>query len=178
MDVCFDCGGKIKLIAKPGRMHYLEDGKQGEIPQELKLPTCIDCGSINENDVFVKTKLEKITRNSQSNNLRQSMLSFIDETIRDMLSPRYAMFGDQCEITLQLLTLLDMRQFIIYRETKRNGNYTNPQHLFTEMVMGHFKIGNAFSRLKDTNPNEFIEQCRVFVDRLVFVEDAVKEIEK
>jgi hypothetical protein len=93
MHICFACGGKLKVIAKPGRMYEDETGELYEIPAELKIPTCLDCGTPHE-DTFITGRIERSVASQKKIDpgLRIKMLRYIDKHLRDVFK-RPAMWG-------------------------------------------------------------------------------------
>lgn len=89
MNICFACGSKLKLIAKPGRLIWDDQDDNDllwEIPQEIKIPVCIDCGFILEEPFWKK----KVTRSIESQkkvkpSTRLAQLRWIDQTLEGLL---------------------------------------------------------------------------------------------
>lgn len=174
MNICFDCGGGVKMLAKPGRMYYpstssdREERVSCEIPPELKIPTCVECGTVNE-DVFLKAKLDKIYLATVKNGgLKYAMINYIDNSIH-MMFKRPKTFGSAAEILLQLFVYLDLRYFAIHKEKMDSIFMTRA---WIDCVQNKAKIGNCLSKLNDLDLGEVIEMYRIFVDRFVFVEGA------
>lgn len=44
LDVCFNCGGEVRRIARAGRVHK-QGGQSYKIPADLALLTCTECGA-------------------------------------------------------------------------------------------------------------------------------------
>jgi hypothetical protein len=42
---CPDCGGDVRLIAKPGRTRRAIGGARQPIPEHIEIPTCDSCGA-------------------------------------------------------------------------------------------------------------------------------------
>lgn len=40
---CMECGGKVELVAKPGRTRVVRRGVTMDIPASIPLPTCLVC---------------------------------------------------------------------------------------------------------------------------------------
>lgn len=43
---CFECGGRVRLLAKPGRKMAYRNAPALPIPRALRLPTCDSCGEV------------------------------------------------------------------------------------------------------------------------------------
>ena len=158
------------MLAKPGRMYYNISDCCFEIPPELKIPTCIKCGTVNE-DVWLKTKLEKISASASKNGgLRHATLNYIDESIRNIFK-RPKMYGEAIEILLQLFVYLELRHFIVYKEKMKSNIYDTDSW---KIVQNTAKLGNTFERLSKLDLDDVvIPLYRVFVDHFVFVEGAI-----
>lgn len=59
---CMECGGKVELVAKPGRERVLEHGITLEIPASIPLPTCVKCDTFYVNEHLGKRIDAIITR--------------------------------------------------------------------------------------------------------------------
>jgi hypothetical protein len=112
MNTCFECGGKLKMIAKAGRLAE-SDNDLFEIPAELRLPTCISCGSTFE-DEFTAKRIDNAISSQKSTNpgAKLRTLRWIDSQIRKILtSPRQ--YGGNVGVTTQILLMLQMRNVTI-----------------------------------------------------------------
>lgn len=157
MDTCFHCGGKLKLIAKPGRMALgaEEVDTYYEIPAELKISTCLVCGWTFEEEVWMKVQRACEAQRICKPGFRLNMLRFVDENIRRIL--KYSpMYGKQEAVEMQILQLLGVRQAIIekgnpldkrkvdnsyysflkerYPDIGNNGGYTHDFDLENELA--------------------------------------------
>lgn len=112
MDICFECGGKLQLISKAGRMAW--DGDElYEIPVELKISTCLDCGQSFE-DSFVKQKIVNAVSAQKrlKPNPRLLQLRWIDNFIDTMLK-QPKVFGNKAAIYCQVILLLKFRELLL-----------------------------------------------------------------
>lgn len=114
MDTCFDCGGKLKIVAKPGRMVWDND-ELYEVPTEVKISACLDCGQPLK-DAFMKNKLQNsiAAQKKTKPNVRLLHLRWIDKLLFEMFK-RPRMFGNKCAVLCQTLLLLESREMIISR---------------------------------------------------------------
>jgi len=123
MNTCFDCGGKLKLIAKPGRLAFddIDENEYYEIPAELKISTCLDCGEPNI-DNFVKMKIDHSIESQKkvkpSTKLLQ--LRYINNKLEDLL---YRYKEDYLQYLI--VNLLEFREIIISKGTCSSSKEIN-----------------------------------------------------
>ena len=86
MTNCFQCGGALKLIAKPGRTVYdLYTANSWEIPRDLSITTCLECGF--RYDWLISNKLVNVINSQKSGNHSPKLMSLrqIDSFIHSQL---------------------------------------------------------------------------------------------
>lgn len=130
MDTCFQCGGKLKAIAKAGRMAYgpdEEDDELYEIPSELKISTCLDCGWLFEEEVWLKIQRAVEAQKKCAPGYRVDMLRFVDKRIRDILD-RPAFYGNQPAVELVVLQLLIVREAVVRKGKTANAPLLTKQY--------------------------------------------------
>lgn len=112
MNICFECGGKLKLISKAGRMAWDGDDLY-EIPIELKISTCLDCGQPFE-DAFIKHKIVNAIKAQKKikPSSRLLQLRWIDNFIDTMLK-KPKIFGNKAAIYCQVVLLLEFRELLL-----------------------------------------------------------------
>lgn len=114
MDTCFECGGKLRVAAKPGRMVW-DDDELYEIPTEIKISACLKCGQPHE-DSFMKAKLSNSIEAQKKVKPSPKLLHlrWVHKFLDNMFDhPR--MFGNRCAVLCQMLTLLECREMILTR---------------------------------------------------------------
>lgn len=112
MNICFECGGELKLISKSGRLAW-DDDELYEIPVELKISTCLECGQSFE-DAFVKNKILNAVRGQKKSKPgpRLLQLRWIDKCIDAMLKfPK--MHGNKTSVYCQVILLLEFREMLL-----------------------------------------------------------------
>lgn len=140
MNICFECGGKLKLIAKPGRVTYDEDGngELWEIPQELKITTCLDCGSLQE-DNFVAAKILRSIEGQ-----KKSLIGYKLKTLRWIYSSASDLFdrpGNRSSLYSQTILLLDFREVLLSRGESQKEKIRAELHKF--MCKKYPKLGKS-----------------------------------
>src|SRR4051812_655263 len=113
MDTCFECGGKLKLIAKAGRLAWYEN-ELFEVPAEFKISVCIECGEPHK-DEFVKAKMEVICEAQKKTKPSQRllMLRWVDNYLMCLLK-RPGMYALDCDSLFALVQiLLETRSVVI-----------------------------------------------------------------
>ncbi len=112
MDTCFECGGKVKLIAKIGRTIF-DDNLFYEIPPELKIPTCVECGYLLE-DEFTQSKINNAIRSQKEvkPNSRLLQLRWIDDFIK-LIFQQPKSFGNRAAVYCQVILLLKFRELLL-----------------------------------------------------------------
>lgn len=132
MHICFECGGKLKVIAKSGRMAW--DGTDlYEIPVELKISTCLECG-LHFEDSFVKVKIANSIRGQKKvkPSPRLLQLRWIDNFLDEMLK-RPAMYGDSSSVYCQTLLLLELRELFLSKgEDAKSSRIQDALHKFLQ----------------------------------------------
>lgn len=120
MHLCFECGGVLKLISKPGRMTWDGDLLY-EIPPELKISACIECGQPHEDD-FLKARLQKIieAQKKVKPSTRLLCLRWVDTSLDRMLK-RPAMYGDCSSVAIQACLLLQFREMLLSKGEEDHG---------------------------------------------------------
>lgn len=173
MDTCFHCGGKLKLIAKPGRMALGAEEEVDtyyEIPAELRISTCLVCGWIFEEDVWMKVQRACDAQRVCKPGFRLNMLRFVDDYIRNVLK-RPSMYGQQESVENQILCLLNVRQAVIEKGTPANQRKVfDAYHSF--LGQRYPKMGNNAQYVHDFDlENELApvlsEFCDVFINAVV-----------
>lgn len=132
MDTCFECGGKLKVVSKPGRMAWDED-ELFEIPVELKISTCIECGESFE-DGFVKAKIANAIRGQKKSKPgpRLLQLRWIDKQIDSMLS-RPKAYGNKASVYCQTIRLLEFRELLLSKGTEaKSKEISKALHTFLQ----------------------------------------------
>lgn len=113
MHICLECGGKLKLVAKPGRMVW--DGEDlFEIPAELKISACVECGQPFE-DAFIRGKINnavKAQKRMKHPPPRLLYLRWIDNFLDNMFK-RPSMYGDVDSVYGQTILCLSLRELIL-----------------------------------------------------------------
>lgn len=114
MDTCFQCGGRLKLIAKLGRMALGSEEEETyyEIPAELRISTCLVCGWMFEEDVLMKVQRSCDAQRNCKPSFRLNMLRYVDQCLRNIIK-RPAMYGQQESVESQILCLLNVRQAVL-----------------------------------------------------------------
>lgn len=179
MDTCFECGGKLKLIAKPGRLAWDGDDLY-EIPVELKISTCLDCGQPFE-DGFVKAKIANAIRGQKKSKpgSRLLQLRWIDNFIDSMLK-RPQMFGDHSSIYCQTILLLEFREILL---TKGQHSYSREiQDALHKFLRKRWpKLGSAAFPSEASLEDEFApalkEFCDVWINTSTLGTEVVKKVE-
>ena len=169
MHICFECGGRLKLVAKPGRMAWDGDDLY-EIPSELKISACLDCGQPHE-DEFLKKKLQRSidAQKKIKPNTRLIYLRWID-TFLDKMFCRPSMYGDANVIYSQTLLCLAFRELILSRGEKDGGNrIADVMHDFLQKrwpTMGASCVPTDVS-LDDELAPALKEFCDVWINAIV-----------
>ena len=164
MDTCFECGGKLKLIAKHGRMVWDED-KLYEIPPELKISACVECGQPHV-DKFVTGRLQKIIEAQRNVKPSQRLLylRWIDNRLEEIFR-RTLMWAVTIEaLYSQVLTLLEFRELILTKgESKQDRKLIETMHSFMHK---RWKIhALAFPKSEDVDlETEFAPAMKEFCD--------------
>ena len=129
MNTCFECGGKLKVVAKPGRMAWDDDDELYEIPQELKISVCLECGQPFEDD-FVKVKIQRAieAQKKQAPSQRLKTLRWIDKQLNSMFK-RTGMYASSNEaFWVQVLLLLEFREVILAK-----GDSAKPREIMDRL---------------------------------------------
>lgn len=166
MNICFECGGKLKSIAKLGRTTW--DGSDFyEIPLELKISTCLECGQHFE-DSFVKAKIANAVRGQKKvkPNPRLLHLRWIDTFIDEMLK-RPGMYGDTSAVYCQTLLLLEFRELFLSKgEDAKSEKIQDSLHKFLQQrwpSLGSFAFPKNVS-LQDEFAPVLKEFCSVWIN--------------
>lgn len=123
MHICVDCGGMRKMIAKPGRMTW-EGEELYEIPQEVKIATCVECGTPFE-DAYFKGRVSRaiLAQKNANPGFRVNMLRYIDKTIRNaILRPGMYVGTSSAALETMILTLLGCRETVLNKGVEPGGN--------------------------------------------------------
>lgn len=113
MHICLECGGKLKVIAKTGRLTW--DGNDlYEIPPEIKITTCINCGQPLE-DAFLRAKLKKSIEAQKrvAPGMKLMMLRWVDERLDAMFQRTRMWAHDGSSLITQVLLLLEFRELVL-----------------------------------------------------------------
>lgn len=169
MHLCFACGGSLKLIAKPGRMTEDDAEELFEIPAELKIPTCLECGATHE-DEFIAARIQRAidSQKKQDPGLRIKMLRYLDDCTRTVLKfPR--MWGDLPAVEAIILTNLETRQALLEK-----GEPSNPRKVIDAYIAfgrkrfpKHDKCTNPFHDNDLDLHEEYAPMMREFCDIVV-----------
>lgn len=111
MNICLECGGRLRLVAKPGRLVWNDD-ELFEIPSELKISTCLQCGQSLE-DLFVSAKLKKSIAGQIKTNPGQKLLllRWIDKTLYRSIETAV----DARTLYTQVILFLKFREIVLSR---------------------------------------------------------------
>lgn len=162
MDTCFECGGKLKIVSKPGRMTWDENDLY-EIPTELKISTCIECGQPFE-DTFVKTKIANAIRAQKKikPNPKLLQLRWIDSFLDNMFKcPK--MYGNKTAIYCQTILLLEFRELLLSKGlVARSREIQNRLHIFFQKKWP--QLGTAAFPKNISLEDELIPALKEFCD--------------
>lgn len=161
--LCLDCGGNIKYIAKPGRMIWDQE-ELYEVPPELKIPTCLECGSIQE-DIFVKAKMAKTIQSQRTNKpgARLYLLRHVDKSIRNVLN-RPAAYGDASSVLATIKTYLEMREAILVKGELAPSAANKLSRDFINFLKKRFPKMNSLAYLNSLDLDDVSISCADFCD--------------
>lgn len=170
MDTCFQCGGKLKIVAKPGRMAYgIEDENDElyEIPAELRISTCTVCGWMFEDEYWMKIQRACDAQRKCAPGMRVEMLRHIDKFIRSVIE-RPGMFGTVEAVEATILTLLNVRTAVLDKgKTKDQSILMQEYRKFLSARIPN--MGNTHEKFYALDLNEEVapmlsEFCDVWVN--------------
>jgi hypothetical protein len=165
MDTCFECGGTLKIVAKPGRLTS-DENLLYEIPSELKISTCTNCGEAFE-DSFIKVKIANSVESQKKSNPSAKLLylRWIHTFIDNMLT-RPGMYGTDIAVYCQLLLLLEMRELILSKGTNdKSDEIRDAIHLSLQKTWP--KLGSLVLPLNvplEDLANKLKEFCNVWIN--------------
>lgn len=169
MNICFECGGKVKLITKAGRLVWDEE-ELFEIPTEFKIPTCLECGHCHE-DVFVQTRLNKsiVGQKKIKPGFKLLMLRWIDYRLEDMFD-KPSSYGKALDILSQIKLLLTMREMVLSKgESDKKNIISNRIFSFLHKKWPKTKESIENINLLDID-TEFSASMKEFCDVWIFAE--------
>lgn len=173
MDVCFECGGKLKLIAKPNRTVWC-DGYVFELAADMKMQTCISCGRFHE-DAYYRAKIAKTVAGQRKNNPGQRliMLSWVDKALQSRFCRPQAYAGAR-GLYSETILLLEFRELI-----NKNPQYNIVDRLDMFLAKRYPNKG-AFAIPPNISIEELAKDLSTFRDLLVNVDikPTLEEIER
>lgn len=162
MHICFECGGKLEIISKSGRMAWADD-ELYEIPVELKISTCLECGQPCE-DLFVKNKIANTIRGQKKNKPgpRLLQLRWVDKCIDTVLkNPKN--YGNKSAVCCQIVLLLQFREVLLSK-----GEQANTKNIYIALrkcLQKHWSQPNTTILLKGISlEKELVPVLREFCD--------------
>lgn len=162
MAVCIDCGGRVKLITKAGRMAW-HDNELYEIPQEIKIPTCLECGQPSE-DVFVKAKIDRALegQKKQKPSVRLLQLRYLDKYLTQIFKTP-GMFGDHKTVYALIIATLEFREIVISKgQVNHHRGMTDKLHTF--LLKRWPDLGCCAYPGESDLDTEFVPDMREFTD--------------
>lgn len=130
------------MIMKPGRLSW-QDDELFEIPNELKLPTCIQCGQVYE-DPFLVARLQKALQSQKKMTPGPKLLSlrWIHRRIDSIFDRPEMWASDGQSLFEQIVTYLEFRELILYRGVIED-----------ERCVLNFAVNFMQKKFKTGNPN-------------------------
>lgn len=124
------CDGFVENVKNPGRL-IRDEAVLYEIPEAMAIPTCLECGVIQDDEVNHQKIFKVIETQKTNKSWRLEMLRYISLNLDTVLfSPQD--FGDCGMVYSTVLTLMDMREAVL---SKGLPNISKTKKLVLEMKM-------------------------------------------